>query len=210
MGNYVDDPPFPLQYSWIFTIDVRLNKCLLNARACADNEIPLSVFFIHRSSLGKGSGWSAWCNTRRRMICHSTSSSLLSLCPCCSSSLSRCTATGKSLAILGKCVVIQLLFIALLEQRSQLNVCYVNCLTPHIILWCSFFPRCLHISCRRGYFCLLFSKKHHTVSQLTNLQYFMPVLPNLSLFNSTPLTFVLCCKWLPYCLACIPMLSVYK
>lgn len=47
------------------------------------------------SSLGEGSGWSARCNTRRRMICRSTSSSLLSLCPCCSSSLSPSTATGK-------------------------------------------------------------------------------------------------------------------
>lgn len=60
-------------------------------RACANNKI----FSFYRSSLGKGSGWSTRCNTRRRMISRSTSSSLLSLCPCCSSSLSLSTATGE-------------------------------------------------------------------------------------------------------------------
>lgn len=55
---------------------------------------PLFVYTC-RSSSGRESGWSARCDTRVRMNPHSTSSSLLSLCPCWWSSLSLSTATGK-------------------------------------------------------------------------------------------------------------------
>lgn len=62
---------------------------------CSSSPSLFRSAFMHRSSLAKASGLWARCSMKRRTICRSTSSSPLSLCPCCSSSPSLSTATGK-------------------------------------------------------------------------------------------------------------------
>lgn len=87
-------PPFPLQHCLSFTTNTQLNYSLAEMlRACADNKVP--SLLLHRSSLGRGSGWLVWYNMRIGMTRLSTSSFLQLLCPCCWSLPSLSTATGK-------------------------------------------------------------------------------------------------------------------